>query len=101
MTDVFSSNGWIGRQLPRLFRDNGLEELALTARSLLVPKWDTDANPAPIGPPFFVILTQAQKREVVTKPEADRWLADLKELADVGRFFASLTMFGACATKPQ
>ncbi len=101
VTDDFSANGWIGRQLPRLFRDYGLEELSVTAQTLLIPEWDVEANPAPIGPPLFVVLPQAQERGVITKLEADRWIADLKELARADRFFASLTMFGVCATKPR
>lgn len=101
VADRFSTNGWIGRQLPRLFRDNGLTDMSLTARSLLIPEWDVGADPAPIGPPFFVVLPQAQERGAVTKSEADRWLAELEKLAGEDRFFASLTMFGVCATKPS
>ena len=44
---------------------------------------------------------QAQGRGVITKLEVDRWFADLGELARADRFFASLTMFGVCARKPQ
>ncbi len=101
VTDVFSTNGWIGRRLPRLFRDSGLKDMSMTARTLLVPEWDPDANPSAIGPPFFVVLPQAQERGVVTRSEADRWLAELVNLAGEDRFFASLTMFGVCATKPS
>ncbi|MBA2273062.1 MAG: methyltransferase domain-containing protein [Actinobacteria bacterium] len=101
VTDVFTTNGWIGRRLPRLFRDNGLKDVSVTARSLLVPEWDADTDPSAIGPPFFVVLPQAQERGVVTKSEADQWLAELEKLAQEDRFFASLTMFGVCATKPQ
>ncbi len=101
VTDVFSTNGWIGRRLPRLFRDSGLKDISLTARSLLVPEWDPDADPSAIGPPFFIVLPQAEERGVVTKSEADRWLAELEKLAEEDRFFASLTMFGVCAVKSQ
>jgi len=99
VTDDFSPNGWIGRRLPGLFRDNGLRDVSVMARSLLVSEWDPATEPAAIGPPFFVVLPQAQERGVVTKHEADRWYAELEKLARENRFFASLTMFGVCATK--
>ncbi len=100
VTDDFSANGWMGRRLPGLFRNNGLKDVSVTARSLLIPGWDPISNPAPIGPPFFMVLSRAQELGVVTKSEADRWLEKLEKLAREDRFFASLTMFGVCATKP-
>jgi hypothetical protein len=92
-------NGWIGRQLPRLFKQAGLVDVAILPHTLVV----TDATQGIGGGDpglFYRRLEQAQADGVVSKAEAERWLQQLWEANEDGRSFSALTVFIVGGHKP-
>jgi ubiquinone/menaquinone biosynthesis C-methylase UbiE len=86
-------NGWIGRQLPRLFREHGLIDMTVTPHPVLFPYEFAELL-------WGGHLTRAQEAGTVTPAEVAQWWAGLKEAHDEHRFFASLTAFIVAGTKP-
>jgi ubiquinone/menaquinone biosynthesis C-methylase UbiE len=82
-------NGWIGRQLPGLYQEFGLQAVRvvpLTIRMTGYPQWNEV---------FQVELTvqRAQKANVVSATEAALWLQNLQESDQRGRFSLAITLF--------
>jgi ubiquinone/menaquinone biosynthesis C-methylase UbiE len=84
-------NNWIGRQLARLFRDAGLEDLALSAHAQLIPATTS------------LSLDHTARRAVeqgrITDEQRELWLADLRRRSQNGDFFAAFTVFRAAGRK--
>jgi hypothetical protein len=82
-------NGWIGRQLPAIFRDCGLEQVRVRAvpfiaRNFLIA--DTLLN-------LTLVAGHAVDEGLVDAEEVRAWLQELQARDDAGRFFAAWTMF--------
>jgi hypothetical protein len=85
-------NGWIGRALPRLLRENGVDDLFVTTQEVFLHL------------AFFELLVggflvQAQESGVVAPDEVERWWAQLRSADASGLFFAGLTGFIVAGTK--
>ncbi len=85
-------SGWIGRQLPRLFRESGFDDVSMHARPVFVPF------------PFFELLigghlARMAQSGAVPRRELDAWSADLAESHAAGRFLAGVTAFIVAGTR--
>lgn len=80
-------NGWIGRQLPSLFKEAGLKEIDIYPRTFVITDY-TLAN-------RFWNLREAAKRaqeaKIISGIQGTRWIAYLEEVNREKRFFAALT----------
>jgi len=89
-------SGWIGRQLPRLFK-----EVALVGVDVAVmpsPRTDYAHTNASLRLDYYA--QRAAEAGVISAAEADRWSAGLAERAAAGMFFCLVTMFMASGRKP-
>jgi ubiquinone/menaquinone biosynthesis C-methylase UbiE len=87
--------GWIGRSLPRLFREAGLDEI--TVEPFTVVDTDYEAFNAQYDLPR--IAARAQAAGVIQADEAERWIAGLRERERAGSFFTSMTSFVVAGRK--
>jgi ubiquinone/menaquinone biosynthesis C-methylase UbiE len=82
-------HGWIGRELRGLFRDAGIEDVAVHPFVAVVTEYDED------------VLRLSEKAEAAVSPaEAAAWLASLDALDRAGRFFCALTVLTVVGRKP-
>jgi ubiquinone/menaquinone biosynthesis C-methylase UbiE len=77
-------NGWIGRQLPRLFREVGMTDVSITFRTVTFPL------------SFLQLLigghvAQAVSAGTLSEQEANQWWTHLAQANDEGTFFCGLT----------
>jgi ubiquinone/menaquinone biosynthesis C-methylase UbiE len=77
-------NGWIGRRLPRLFKQHGITDVSITPRTIMITY------------PFLELLlgghvARAQQTGVVRAAEADRWWVQLREADQAGTFVYGFT----------
>jgi ubiquinone/menaquinone biosynthesis C-methylase UbiE len=86
--DTFPS-GWIGRQLPGYFREEGLEKIQIKAETFSTD----DLN---LAIQIFDLVNNAQRAErmgYVSESQVDVWLEELRQANRQGRFFCSYTGF--------
>ncbi|MCU1282994.1 MAG: UbiE/COQ5 methyltransferase, partial [bacterium] len=88
-------NGWIGRQLPALFRDAQLADVGVSAETLVV----TDLALADALFELRISARDAAKTGVVSDGDAQRFVGELERAAAAGRFFAAATGFVAIGTR--
>jgi hypothetical protein len=92
MTQLFGDtfpSGWIGRQLPGYFREEGLERIQIKAET-----FSTDDLNLAIS--VFDLVNTAQRAErmgYVSESQVNIWLEDLRRANRQGRFFCSYTGF--------
>jgi ubiquinone/menaquinone biosynthesis C-methylase UbiE len=89
-------DGWMGRKLPRLYHDAGLQGVTIHP----IVQMDTE----PHSYLYTSAVRQAESARdngALTADEAARWIAQLAELAARGRFFASMTYFACVGIKPS
>jgi ubiquinone/menaquinone biosynthesis C-methylase UbiE len=84
-------HGWIGRQLPRLFREHGLIDVTVTPHTVMFPYEFAELL-------WGGHLTRAEETGIVSASELAQWWAGLKEAHDQHRFFAGLTAFIVAGT---
>jgi ubiquinone/menaquinone biosynthesis C-methylase UbiE len=87
--------GWIGRQLPRLFKEAGLTDVTTRADTVILTNY-TFAEKA-LG--LQTVALRAQGAGAITLDEALEWLGYLRRASQAGRFFCSVTGFSACGSK--
>jgi ubiquinone/menaquinone biosynthesis C-methylase UbiE len=85
-------NGWIGRQLPRMFRESGIEDVGVATQTVFVPF------------PFFEMLVGGHLARMVesgaiARPALDAWSADLAGAHAAGRFLAGFVAFIVAGTR--
>lgn len=90
------ASGWVGRELANLFRDAGLQEVALEPMTLLLTEWATVRDVFQF--PRVAELAVAAGR--VSSADAQRWLNDLAEADRRGRFLFANTVFLVTGRKP-
>jgi SAM-dependent methyltransferase len=81
--------GWIGRQLPRLFREAGLSDVTVEPVTVIdrdFAAFDAQYNPARI-------VERAVAAGVIDAEEGTRWLSGLRRTAHAGSYFSSMTNF--------
>lgn len=81
--------GWIGRQLPRLFRQAGLRDVTVDPVTVV----DTDFEAFNSQYDLGRIAQRAAAAGVVSSEEAQRWFDELRAHAAAGSFFTSMTNF--------
>jgi ubiquinone/menaquinone biosynthesis C-methylase UbiE len=89
-------SGWIGRQLPRLFRTGGLTNIEV--RVLPSPRSDYAHTNASLRLDYYAQC--AADAGIISQAEAARWSASLAEWAADGFFFCLVTMFVVLGRKP-
>lgn len=87
--------GWIGRCLPRLFREASLLEVTVEPFTVV----DTDFASFEVQYNLTRIVRQAEAAGAITADEVASWLADVKERAGRGSFFSSMTNFVVSGTR--
>jgi ubiquinone/menaquinone biosynthesis C-methylase UbiE len=85
-------NGWIGRRLPRLFKQHGMEDVSVTPQTII------------INYPFLELVlgghvTRAQQAGVVSAEDARSWWTHLGEAHAAGTFFYAFTALIVAGTK--
>jgi len=99
MTRLFGDTfpcGLIGRRLPGLFREEGLEEIRIEGRTFFTE----DLN---IAIQVFDLVNNAHRADrmgFVSGSQADGWLEGLMKADKQGRFFCSYTGFLVSGQKP-
>jgi SAM-dependent methyltransferase len=79
-------NGWIGRALPRLFRENGMRDVHVVGHTVFI---DFEFLGLLIGGP----LTAAQAEGVLDPGDVSAWWKGLVEADKRGNFLAGFTAF--------
>jgi len=82
-------NGWIGRQLPALFQEAGLQAVTvapLTIRMTAYAQWNDVFQ-------IEVTVHRARHANVVSATEAAMWLRQLQDADQAGRFSLAITLF--------
>jgi hypothetical protein len=88
-------NGWFGRQLYRLCKEEGLLEVTFTPGVWVIDDYAVFSR---LWLRRFVARAQAE--DVVTTEEVTNWLADLEQRAENGRYFSALIWFHVVGRKP-
>jgi ubiquinone/menaquinone biosynthesis C-methylase UbiE len=89
-------SGWIGRQLPRLFKEVGL--VGVEVAVMPSPRTDYAHTNASLRLDYYA--RRAAEAGVISTAEANRWSAALAERAAAGTFFCLVTMFMVSGRKP-
>lgn len=90
-----ATNGLSGRRLPALLADAGLRDITIAAETV------TSTDPCrPRLPPFTTMAAAAERCGAIAAGEGHRWLAQLAEAGQQGRFFWAVTMFAVTGTRP-
>jgi ubiquinone/menaquinone biosynthesis C-methylase UbiE len=89
-------NGWMGRQLPALFKEAGLVDVTVIPYNVLLPDYATANQVLTLE----TSAERAREQGLVTPAEAADWIAQLREADRAGRFFGALTAFIQVARKP-
>jgi ubiquinone/menaquinone biosynthesis C-methylase UbiE len=95
--DHEQQNGWMGRELPRLFLDAGLENVQVTPEALYAGNADYEL--AAQGTGLEARAVSAVKAGAISQADADRWLEHLATLRRQGRFWMSMLLFTVRGTK--
>jgi ubiquinone/menaquinone biosynthesis C-methylase UbiE len=85
-------NGWIGRRLPRLFKQHRMTDISIVPQTIIITY------------PFLELLlgghlTRAQQSGVVSSADAERWWTNLREAHEAGAFFYAVTALIVAGTK--
>ena len=94
--DKMVRNGWMGRQLPNLFKVCGLTEIGVVAGT--VPLTDFT-----LADRLWGLRRNAKRAEnagVISASEATQWIANLEKAGRNSHFFGALTGFAVCGRKP-
>ena len=89
-------NGWIGRQLYGLLKQEGLEQVVTTGTLVMLPNFEVVSKLLGFDQLFDHLREQSQ----ATDAEIEAWQADLRQRSQEGRFMVGFTMFTATGHKP-
>jgi ubiquinone/menaquinone biosynthesis C-methylase UbiE len=89
-------NGWMGRQLPALFKVAGLTDVAVAPVTVVL----TDYTVADEVFQLSRSVETAQEAGEVSAVEAAAWLGGLEEVGQTGCFFSAITAFIVSGRKP-
>ncbi len=87
------TNGWMGRQLPTLFKNAGLTDIAVVPHLYILTYSFHNLV-------FRGIVDKAQEAGVGSEAEATRWWNHLEKAADAGRFLSVVPGFIVFGRKP-
>ncbi len=86
----------IAHCLYRLFKEAGLVDVQVTPMTRVTTDYETIR---PVSQ-YIEGMREAQLNDVITRGEADQWIAALEEAIRTGRFFHAITFFITCGRKP-
>jgi ubiquinone/menaquinone biosynthesis C-methylase UbiE len=86
-------HGWIGRQLPRLFREHGLTDVTVLPHVLFLTLEFYESL-------LDGHLVRLQDQGLPTPEEVEWWWTDLRAKAEHDEFLAALTAFIVAGTRP-
>ena len=92
--DHHTKQGWIGRQLPELFKAAGLLNIDMQANVVVF-------EPHSFSPYFMEIGRAAFQHQAITAAEHDRWQTEIHRLLTQDELFCTISYFMASATTPQ
>ncbi len=92
------ANGWIGRQLPRLFACAGLAEI--TVEPAVIVQRDFIATEARLGMNFAMAAARAQVSGRISAEDVTLWLDEMRAASEAGTYFQSTTGFIVRGRKP-
>lgn len=84
--DHHTKNGWIGRELPRLFKSCGLVDIAVEASVVVF-------EPESFSAYFQEIGRAAAQNHVIDAQELKRWADEIDRLRDGHELFATISYF--------
>ncbi len=88
-------HGWIGRQLPALFKECGLADVVVEGQTTILEDFALVES--------YWLRTTAERAVqggVVTATEVADWLDDLRKRGQAERFFTAVTIFRVSGRKP-
>jgi ubiquinone/menaquinone biosynthesis C-methylase UbiE len=88
-------NGWLGRHIPALFREAGLEEVRISPATLWL-RYPVAMQM--VGP---ATVERACAAGLLTVAEGEDWLRQLQERYEAGLLFCTLTGFLVVGRKPE
>jgi ubiquinone/menaquinone biosynthesis C-methylase UbiE len=94
--DRIVRNGWMGRQLPNLFRASGLTKVGIIANA--IPLTDFILADRLWG--LMRNVERARKAGVITASESQAWIQSLKQAGRDNQFFGAVTGISALGIKP-
>ena len=96
-TDHAVPQGWIGRRLPAMFKQAGLDEVEVTAGVFILQSftaadriWGLERH-----------ADRAREAGAIVDEELETWIADLRDRERQGLFFSSAVGFVVCGRVPQ
>lgn len=91
----FIRNGWIGRQLPILFKEVGFKDIRVIPHTLTF----TDFNITDEIFSFSKAAERVVKSNRISTEDAQKWVRNLHIAHQEGSFFSSITLFSVCGVK--
>lgn len=88
-------NGWLGRHIPTLFRESGLDEVRITPATLWL------RYPVAIQLVGPATVHRAVAAGLLTSEEGEDWLRQLQHQYEAGLLFCTLTGFLVVGSKPK
>lgn len=86
--DHNTKNGWIGRELPQLFKASGLVEIAVEADVVIF-------DSLKFSPYFLEIGRAAYKQQAITAGELEQWQDEIRRLLNRDELFCTISYFMA------
>jgi ubiquinone/menaquinone biosynthesis C-methylase UbiE len=92
--DHHTKHGWIGRDLPRLFKAAGLVDIAIEADVVIF-------EPTSFSAYFLEIGRAAHQEQVISALELDQWRQDIHRLLSRDELFCTISYFLAVGRVPD
>jgi ubiquinone/menaquinone biosynthesis C-methylase UbiE len=89
-------HGWIGRQLPGIFKGLGLTGVGVAAETFVF----TQADLADRVVGIKSAAVKAYEMDAISAEEAAEWLGIIEEMSEADRFFCAITGFVVVGRKP-
>jgi hypothetical protein len=87
-------SGWIGRQMPRLFREAGLVDVSVVPHTILM-------HYEFVHQLLDGFMAKTLDAGTLTRDEVATWWRGLEEVSSKGHFFAGITGFIVSGRRPQ
>ena len=91
--DYNTRNGWIGRDLPRLFKRHGLTDIAIEADVVIF-------EPHAFSAYFLEIGRAAHRQQIISAAELDQWQLEIHRLLSRDELFCTISYFMAIGRVP-
>jgi len=84
--DTAVKQSWLPAQLPKMFEDAGLRDVAINTRVVIFPQQ--------LGAEYFTSVAEnAAKDKAISGAELDAWKSEIAELHKAGRLFGTIDYF--------